>query len=285
MGSIEQENSVCWVHRGAACVGHRLRGTASVGGPSGNGMCHRGRRAVHQARRTARVGVHRTRGIGQEEQHVVGPSGKKSNFVGPPSGKKSSVWWPIGPLSKREQLAVGPSGKAACVVSIEQAEQRVVGPWTRRTACGPLGKKNSVWWSQQEEHVLGSIGPGAVCAGGRRTACAGSTAQEEHQQGVWWVHQARRTGVGSIKVMGGGCWESEEKFGGTGRPSGRGLATDCEEWDMGTEPRRRATCAEVHRVVGGWVGGWVGGGQRVLGSIEQEGVCWVHRGQHVLVIG
>lgn len=147
MGSIEQENSVCWVHRGAACVGHRLRGTASVGGPSGNGMCHRGRRAVHQARRTARVGVHRTRGIGQEEQHVVGPSGKKSNFVGPPSGKKSSVWWPIGPLSKREQLAVGPSGKAACVVSIEQAEQRVVGPWTRRTTC--------VHWA-------------------RRTACGGS---------------------------------------------------------------------------------------------------------------
>ena len=252
MGSIEQENSVCWVHRGAACVGHRLRGTASVGGPSGNGMCHRGRRAVHQARRTARVGVHRTRGIGQEEQHVVGPSGKKSNFVGPPSGKKSSVWWPIGPLSKREQLAVGPSGKAACVVSIEQAEQRVVGPWTRRTACGPLGKKNSVWWSQQEEHVLGSIGPGAVCAGGRRTACAGSTAQEEHQQGVWWVHQARRTGVGSIKVMGGGVGSPRRSLAERGGRADEGLQRIVRN---GTWAQNHGDEQHVPRSIGWWVGG------------------------------
>ena len=221
--------SMCW---------SSAKRNSKCGGPSSNGMCHRGRRG--------------------------GPPSKKNSACWGPSDtrnrEKGSMWWAH--WARRATLlpphrASPDPPHAVLLAQWTHVVLRVHGPTTRCSACsmdtthaalldgpttscsrllnGPMDHRTLL----QEEHVLGSIGPRAVCAGvhrGRRTACAGSTAQEEHQQGVRWVHQARRTGVGSIKVAGGGGVRGEVWGGGTGRPSGRGLATDCVEWGMGTKP-------------------------------------------------
>ncbi len=206
LGSIEQENSVCWVHRGAACVGHRLRGTASVGVHRATACVIGDEEAVHQARRTARAGVHRTRGIGRRAA-CGGPIGQEEQLCCPPIGQ-ARTHHTLFFLSNGPHAVLrvhGPTTRcSACSMDTTHAAL-LDGPTTScsRLLNGPMDHRTLL----QEEHVLGSIGPRTVCAGvhrGRRTACAGSTAQEEHQQGVWWVHQARRTGVGSIKVMRGG---------------------------------------------------------------------------------
>ncbi len=253
MGSIEQENSVCWVHRGAACVGHRLRGTASVGGPSGNGMCHRGRRAVHQARRTARVGVHRARG-----------NRARRAACGGPIGQEEQLCWP--PIGQEEQRVVAHRSveqtRTACGGPVRQGSVCCVHRAGRTAGGGSVDTKNSMWSIGQEEQRV-VVPARRTCVGLHRTRsslCWGK------KNGMCWVHRARGAPTRSVVGPSGkknrcGVHQGHGR-GGVGSPR-RSLAERGGRADEGLQRIvRNGTWAQNHgdeqhvpRSIGWWVGG------------------------------
>ena len=181
----------------AACVGHRLRGTASVGVHRATACVIGDEEAVHQARRTARAGVHRTRGIGRRAA-CGGPIGQEEQLCCPP----------IGQARTHHTLFFLPNGHMLFFVSTDPPPAVLPARWTQHTPpclTGPpqavlvcstdrwttarCSKKNMCWVpSGQEQFVLGSIGEeerhvlGPPRKRSTNKECGGSIRQEEQ---VW----------------------------------------------------------------------------------------------------